>query len=170
MGVTIHFEGCLRDEAAYENVIQTAKVFAAREGWGWQAINEARTKLERVRDEKDWDYVGPTRGIVLHPHEDSEPLRLEFDASGFVQEFIKTQFAPAAIHIIVVELLHEIAPHFLNLTVEDEGEYWESRELETLDRHRDACFRALDEMLAGNPRLQRPVHLSNCRIVDFMEP
>ncbi len=169
MGVTIHFEGCLREVAAYENVIQAAKVFAAREGWSWQAINEARTKLERVRDEKDWDYVGPTRGMVLYPHQNSEPLRLEFDASGFVQEYIKTQFAPTSTHITVVELLKEIAPQFLNFTVEDEGEYWESGELETLDRHRDACFRALDEMLANDPHLRGPVRLSNGRIADLIE-
>jgi hypothetical protein len=121
-----------------------------------------------VRDEKDWDYVGPTRGIVLYPHKDSEPLRLEFDASGFIQEYIKTQFAPTSIHITVVQLLQEIAPQFLNFSVEDEGEYWESGKLETLDGHRDACFRILDEMLANDPQLRGPVHLPSGRIVDLI--
>jgi len=26
-----------------------------------------------VRDEKDWDYVGPTQEIVLHPHKTVNP-------------------------------------------------------------------------------------------------
>ena len=79
-----------------------------------------------MRDEQGWDYTGPTRGIVLYPHENSEPLRLEFDRDLIVQEFIKTQFAPAEIHVKIVGFLKKIAPHFEALTVEDEGEYWDT--------------------------------------------
>lgn len=169
MGVTIHFEGGLRDETAYEKVIAAAKGLAVQQGWNWQAINEASTRLERVRDEKDWDYEGPAQGIVLYPHKDCDPLRFVFDTNGFVQEYVKTQFAPTSIHITVIELLREIAPHFLNFSVEDEGEYWESGEPETLNRHREACFRAMDEIRAQDPHLQGPVRLSNGRIIDLLK-
>jgi hypothetical protein len=86
-----------------------------------------------------------------------------------VQDYIKTQFAPTSIHITVIELLREVAPQFLNLTVADEGEYWESGDLATLNRYRDTCLRALHEIGAQNPRLQGPVRLSNGEIIDFTQ-
>jgi len=45
MGVTIHFEGCLRDETAYEAVIKAAEAIAVQQGWDWQPINEAERSL-----------------------------------------------------------------------------------------------------------------------------
>ena len=61
------------------------------------------------------DYVGPTVGVQLQPHEDSEPLRLEFDCNNFCQDYCKTQFAPVHAHVALVELLRMVQPLFLIL-------------------------------------------------------
>jgi hypothetical protein len=169
MGVTIHFEGTLRDEAAFEHVIRSARTRAEQEGWKSEVIAEDIATLWRVRNEEDCEYTGPTRGILLYPHENAEPLRLEFDRALFMQDYIKTQFAPAEIHIRVVRLLKEIAPQFVNLTVEDEGEFWGSESREVLAGHLDACFRAINDQLKSRSDVRGPVRLANGRIADLVE-
>jgi hypothetical protein len=59
------------------------------EGWPIQPIASGEVTLSRVRDEKDWDYIGPVNGIVIYLHEDCDPVRLEFDRDLYIQEFIK---------------------------------------------------------------------------------
>ena len=86
-----------------------------------------------------------------------------------MQDYIKTQFAPAEIHIRVVRLLKEIAPQFVNLTVEDEGEFWESESRDVLAGHLDACFRAINDQLISRSDVQGPVRLANGRIADLVE-
>ncbi len=69
MGVTIHFEGQLRDESAYNQLIDAAESFAKARGWVTRSIAEANTILNRVRsdDETEWDYEGSTKGIEIRP-------------------------------------------------------------------------------------------------------
>jgi hypothetical protein len=107
------------------------------------------------------------RGIVLYLHKNSEPLRLEFDRDLIVQEFIKTQFAPAEIHVKIVGFPKEIVPHFEALTVEDEGEYWDTGGLDVLENHRQAIFRALSDELSASADLVGPVRLRSGRIADL---
>jgi hypothetical protein len=168
LGITIHFEGTLCDHAAYERVVHAARKLAEQDGWEWQVINENSAILRRVRNERDDDYTGPTRGIVVYPHENSEPLRLEFDRDLFVQEYIKTQFAPIEVHVKLIRLLKEIAPQFVQLTVVDEGEYWDTQDVDALATHLEACFRAIGEQLSSRSDLQGPVRLTNRRIADLV--
>jgi hypothetical protein len=80
------------------------------------------------RDEKEWDDIGPVNGIVIYLHEDCDPVRLEFDRDLYVQEFIKRQFADVEMNIKVLKLLKAIEPFFCILNVEDESEWWETRD------------------------------------------
>jgi len=168
MGITVHFEGRLRDEAAYVALVEAAARFAAHQGWGAQRFEVLNAKLSRVRDEVDWDYEGPTKGIELRAHPSSEPIRLEFDTDLYVQEYTKTQFAPPDIHMRMVALLDELAPYFQILEVIDEGEYYETRDEEVLRKHRDCCFEMLDEHLANDKSLRGPVRLPSGRIADLI--
>ena len=70
MGVTIHFEGSI----------------AKAEGWSSEIAAKVAT-LTRVRDEQDWDYVGPVKGVVISTDEDCDHVRLEFDSDLYAQEF-----------------------------------------------------------------------------------
>lgn len=168
MGVTIHFEGRLREAASFDRVLGVARDFSVQHAWPSEPIDETEVTLLRVRDEQDWDYIGPTRGLALHPHADCDPLRLEFDRDLYVQEFVKTQFAPPDTHVKVVELLRLLAPEFESLQVEDEGEYWGSSDLRILQGHIGACLRVLEEELKARPDHHGPVRLPNGRIVDYM--
>src|SRR5689334_12660576 len=125
MGVTIHFEGGLRDEKSYERVILRARAFAGQHNWKLESIDESQVTLNRIRNGEPWDYTGLTRGVVLYPHENCDPFRLEFDRNLYVQEYVKTQFAPVEVHVRVIELLRLLAPEFQAVEVEDEGDYWD---------------------------------------------
>jgi hypothetical protein len=168
MGVTVHFEGQLRDQAAYEALLNAAIAFAASRNWQALPFELPVAKLNRVRDEQDWDYEGPTKGIELRAHPSSEPIRLEFDDSLYIQEYTKTQFAPPNVHKELIALLDELASHFVSLTVVDEGEYFESRDEPLLLKHRDRCFEVLDEHLANDKSLRGPVRLPSGRIADLV--
>ena len=168
MGVTVHFEGSLASEGSLKRVVEIAQAFASARDWSVAPIEEAKVKLQRVRCEEDWDYEGPTRGIALQPHANSDPLRLEFDSELYVQEYCKTQFAPLAIHVQVIELLRSIQSEFVKLTVEDEGEYWETSEESRLAEHLNVCFTALDEHIEKDPTLMGPVRAPSGRILDLV--
>ena len=169
MGITIHFEGQLKDDDAYGRVVSSAKACADKHSWSYTVISEQETTLQRVRGGEDWDYVGPTKGIEIQPHENSEPLRLEFDKDLYIQEYVKTQFAPQEIHIKISEFLHSIESEFVSIEVIDEGEYFESVNITTLEKHRAKFFETLDEYLAKEDKYYGPVRLKSGRIIDVME-
>ena len=168
MGVTIHYEGKLRDTAAYTAVISAAEKYAVARGWPAQQFSTSEASLSRVKDEQDWDYVGPTKGIELQPHDNCEPVRLEFDENLYIQEYTKTQFAPLQVHIDVVGLLSALAPHFSELSIYDEGEFYESGDELQLRRHIDHCNFALEDHLAQDKTLTGPVRLPSGRILDLV--
>jgi len=168
VGVTLHFEGRLKDDGALSRVVAKAKSFAVREGWATTDIHDSNAVLRRVRGEQSTDYRGPAEGVVVSPHIAAEPLRLEFDQTRYVQDYIKTQFAPAEIHVKVVELLRSLESEFDSLCVFDEGEFWESSDVQALRRHMEAVHRVLTDVLAKNPNAHGPVRLPSGRIVDYM--
>jgi len=168
MGVTIHFEGQLKNEAAYQELIGVASSIANTEGWPVEPIASGEVILSRVRYEKDWDYTGPVKGIVIFLHEDCDPVRLEFDRDLYVQEFIKTQFVGVEMHIKVVNLLKAIEPFFRNLKVEDEGKWWETRDTENLAEHFARVQEVIDEELRKTPSTQVKVKTPSGRIMDFL--
>jgi hypothetical protein len=170
MGVTIHFEGRLRDENSYERIADIARNYAARHHWQINRIVEAEVTLQRVQNDEPWDYVGPSRGLILRPHENCDPFRLEFDRDLYVQEFVKTQFAPIEIHFRVIELLRQLAPEFEILKVEDEGEFWDTEDASILSHRIQECMDFLEDELKNRPGATGPVRMPDGRIVDYISP
>jgi len=81
---------------------------------------------------------------------------------------VKTQFAPVDIHLAVIELLKLIEPCFSDLTVVDEGEYFESGDVDRLLAHLDNCFQTMEQFLAEHPSARGPVRRSDGRILDIV--
>lgn len=167
MGVTIHYQGKLKDRAAYDAAIARARDFAQARGWTHRDIPEEYRRLDRMRDEEEWRYEGSTKGIELLAHPDCEPVRLEFDRDLYIQEYTKTQFAPLEIHAGVVELLRALAPCFAGLDVADEGEYFETGDRAKLAAHIDTCNATIAALKRSDPTARSGVKLPSGRIMDL---
>ena len=169
MGIVIHFEGSLLGEGAYEPTVAIVTNFARARGWPCKELAREHAKLKRTSGEKSWDYIGPTKGIELQPHPNSETLRFEFDDQLYVQDYVKTQFAPIEVHIAIVELLKRLQPEFRELRVNDDGEFFDTGDPRHLARHRDSVFKVLKDMLARHPNTIGPVRGPDGRILDIMQ-
>ncbi len=169
MGITIHFEGGLKNIDSLSTLLQEARVIANEQNWHFVEITKEMRLLERVRDEADWNYEGLTSGIEIYPHDNAEALRLEFDSDGYIQEYIKTQFAPIETHIAVVNLLGKIKPYFESLDVVDESDFWETSDEVSLRQAFDRFFEVFEAEKEGNSSLSGPYRLDNGRIVDLLE-
>ncbi len=169
MGVTIHFEGKLKDNECIDKVIQTSRDFAVENNMDFDIFEEPNKLLLRVRNEVDCNYQGLTRGIFIQPDVNTDPLWIEFDEDNYIQEYCKTQFANKYIHVKIVKLLKSIESYFQNLIVTDEGEYWDTGDSDTLQEHIDNCFDVIEKLKKENPKLSGPYRVEDNRIVDLME-
>jgi hypothetical protein len=169
MGVTINFKGQLNSKSDYDEILKVAQEYADKHEMPYSFFEEENKLLLRVKDEKDWDYLGLTRGIRIQPHINSDPLNLEFDKDYIIQEYCKTQFAGIETHIKVIEILKLIEPNFDWLDVNDEGEYWETNNSEITQNHIDKCFELIEKEKQEKKNLSGPYRVADGRIVDLME-
>lgn len=168
MGVTIHFEGRLNSERDFNDLVRRAKEFAARNHWNFEAFTNEHKLLQRVMEDEDWDYEGPTKGINIQIEPDCDPLNLEFDGDLYIQEFCKTQFTHIEVHIAIIKFFRQIEPNFDVFIVEDEGEYWDTENRLLLQKNIEACFRAIENAKREDSNLQGPLRLENGRMIDLM--
>lgn len=168
MGITIHFQGSLVNERSYNSLIEKVVEFSKYYEWDYFLFENETKTLDIVKNEEDWNYIGFTKGIQLQPHKNSEPLNLEFDNQLYVQEFCKTQFSDIDTHLKVIELFHLIKNEFENLTIFDEGEFWETNDENILEKHWENFFVAMNDAMEENSKLKGPFKLENGRIIDLM--
>ncbi|MFT3796474.1 hypothetical protein [Flavobacterium sp.] len=168
MGVTIHFDGKLKSENDYKTVVEFAIKFAEQNKMDFNLFEEADKLLLRVKDEQDWDYQGFVRGIRIQPHENSDPLNLEFDKDNYIQEYCKTQFADTETHVKLINFLKSIQSNFEQLHVYDEGEYWETQSEEILENHIKTCFHQIELAKQNDETLDGPFRIADGRIADLM--
>ena len=169
MGVTIHFEGRLKSQNYFDHVVEISEKFAQYNHMEYQIFKESDKILQRVKDEKDWDYKGSTQGIKIQPDINSDPLWIEFDKYYYIQEYCKTQFVDIHVHVKIIELLRLIEPYFADLVVTDEGEYWDTTDEKILQENFDTCFNAIEDAKNENSKLSGPYRITGGRIVDLMK-
>ena len=168
-GVTIHYEGYAASTSARAQIIGESKLFAEKHGWKVSDASAQHGKLERVIDEKNRDYQGKITGVVLHPHPKCEPIHIQFGDDLFMQDFVKTQFAGASTHLDIVALFDAIKPLFRKLNIVDEGEYWETRDRATLEKHIATVNKMIENVKKQKATIQGPVLLSSGRIADVIQ-
>jgi hypothetical protein len=170
LGVTVHFEGKLRGEEAFAALLRRIDETARAKAWLTEKFDKSEVRLSRVRaDEREWDYEGPTKGILLYLHEDCDTVRLEFDRDLYIQEFVKTQFAGVPAHIELIGLLRDLQEFFEDYKVEDEGEYWETGSESVLAEHIRRCDEVIAELRLKNPSAQVKVRTPDGRLIDLLE-
>lgn len=147
MGVTIHFQGQLKDRGLLEETVRIIERYAKSRNWGYRKIN--------------------TRQIHILPSENCDPLHFEFDESAYLEkDFCKTQFAGSDIHIQIIGLFKSITKNFSTLEVFDEGGFWDSGERQELERNFAACVYALERYLQQNPNARGPIRSPEGRWID----
>ena len=132
MGITIFFSGQLKDEESFQQLMQAALAHAEEKEWPYRYVERESDSIFYIKNDEVVEYNGPTRGLIINPHEGAETLRLIFNNELCLDSFIKTQFAPIQTHVDVVDFLRSIEPLFENFKVMDEGEYYETNDIELL--------------------------------------
>ncbi len=146
MGMTIHYEGRLRDVRAIDELVAEVSEVADLVGWTREAIEDETL-----------------RGIVLDVHEDCDPVVLLVDRDGILrfpseefdepsrQVFVKTQRAPAETHMAIVTLFRHLeARYFAEFSVDDESGYWETGDRQEFVKHH-SCVAVLTDRFTDAP-------------------
>ncbi|MEX2315711.1 MAG: hypothetical protein WD669_01075 [Pirellulales bacterium] len=158
MGVTIHYRGSLADLGRVEDFEDRVIDLALAVG--------GNVRLWRSADKADNSRM--MRGLILDlaPGQDTTSLlvspegwftslfEIEDAAKGRLSEpswvFVKTQFGPIEGHVALVELLDAIKKEFApNLEVEDEGNYWQNRDVHELRQKIEFLNHATDVFTAA---------------------
>jgi len=119
-------------------------------------IDKLTDELTDISKELKWEYERiddreqNVKGIIIKPHQKSEPLSILFNKDSELINwgelsfheansgekhfaFIKTQYAPLEIHIAVIKLLKYLKSRYIsNLEVFDEGDYWDTMDEKVL--------------------------------------
>jgi hypothetical protein len=127
---------------------------------------------------------GANKSVQLQPHENTDPLILEFDEDFCLQITVRPDLPMLAGIYLVVDLLRKIEPYLQTLLVVDEGEYWDTKDIDLLQLHIDNCFNngqrstvngqrttvtAIDDLKMENEKMDGPFRLQNGRSINLME-
>jgi hypothetical protein len=167
-GVTIFYSGQARSETDMRQALDAARSVADRFGWKVEDATVANANTYRIVGNRKIQYSGPLAGIRILASPDCEPITLQFDSHWTLDNFVKTQFAGADIHIRVVELLRAIEPYMSEFQVNDESEYWSSGNRADLERALKGNFDAMERMKSDVPGMTGPVRSADGRIHDLV--
>lgn len=179
MGITIFASGKIEYIDDIPCVIDDLKRVAGKHHWGYRVIDDGfGAQPDAALTQRDGEEPAAVikgslglKGIVLNIGEGAEPLAILFDRSGVLTDMLqqvswiqsnrqgerfticKTQFAGVDSHIRAIEVLDGLKRSYLpNLVVNDEGDYWESRDLKILAEKRiflGQCLRRAEKVISG---------------------
>jgi len=147
--VTLYYRGRIAQGVSRHSLFSEAESIAFENGWGIRRL--------------------PSGGFVIQAHPDCEPLILDPDDKGKVDNWVKTQYAGAEIHIQISDFLSRISRFFAKLKVEDDTDYWTTRNRENLEIGIQQVNEMLEDAVRENPSVRTNVRLPDGRIVDILE-
>lgn len=169
MGVTLHYRGRLSPKEKPRNFYILAKIVAQEKGWTISDFEEGQGSLDFRKMPGKGAYRGPVQSFVIKAHENCEPIHFRIAEGGRFEERCKTQFAPVEVHIGLVDLLDRLKIRLAELTVEDEGHYWELRDKDRLEANLYRCFEEIVRMKEEDPSYYGPVKEEDGRITDLVK-
>lgn len=157
MGVTIHYRGTLDDIQRLDRLCDELEDLAGSMKWRTARLDDDWAQpptAELHHTETGAEITGNLglKGIQLTPGSDADSLSFLFDREGHLRMpmhvvsildgtldptdawvFVKTQFGPPEDHAWMVGLLRYLKRHYMaDLQVQDEGDYWDTGDLERL--------------------------------------
>lgn len=180
MSITIFAWGKIESIGDIPRLIDDLKRVAGKHSWKYHVIDDDfDTHPDAVLTRRNLGEQAAAvikgslglKGIVLNVGPGAEPLAILFDRSGVLTDMLqqvswihrkgqgerftmcKTQFAGIDSHIRVIELLDGLKQRYIpDLVVNDEGDYWESRDRRILAEKRiflGHCLRHTERVIAG---------------------
>jgi len=180
MGITIFASGKIESIDDIPRLIDDLKRVAGEHSWGYHVIDddfETQPDAELTHRDSGGRTAAVIKGslglkgIILNVGPGAEPLSILFDRSGVLTDMLqqlswienngqgerftmcKTQFAGIDSHIRVIEVLDSLKQSYIpGLVVNDEGDYWESRDKRILAEKRiflGQCLRHTEKVISG---------------------
>jgi len=189
MGITIFASGKLDRIKDIPQLIDDLKRTAEENNWKYHVIDDDfDVQPNAVLTRRDSDLPGSViegsvglKGIIVNVDSQAEPLAILFDRSGVLTDlmrqiswidddgrskrftFCKTQFGNIDAHIRIVELLDYLKKKYISdLTVDDEGAFWETRDRRILAEKRVV----LGHFLRHTEKIIKGVDLSGLDVQD----
>ena len=177
MGITIFARGKIDRISDILSLINDVKEVAGENNWKYRIIDDDfDVPPNAVISRKDANAPGCSiegslglKGIIVTVDCGSEPFMVLFDRFGVLADVMqqvfwissnekderftacKTQFGNIDSHIRIIELLDTLKKKYISdLTVDDEGSYWEHRDRRLLAEKRiflDQCIRKTESIL-----------------------
>ena len=152
MGVTIRYQGRLSPKAKAKELYILAKIHCEKLKWGMTPF----------------ETQGDAIFFALHPHDHCELVSFKVGTDGRFRDSCKTQFAPVEVHMGVVGLFDALRSRLAELVIEDEGDYWETRDRARLQGRIDDCYQAIGKTMQEDPAYYGPVRGEDGRITDLL--
>ncbi len=179
MGITIHASGKIDRIDDIPRLIDDLKGAAGESKWKYHIIDDNfavrpnAVFTQHNSGDRAVSIEGSLglKGIILNVNPKAEALAILFDCNGVLTDMMqqlswihdngqgerftmcKTQFADIDAHIRIIELLDSLKKKYIpNLSVSDEGAYWESRDRRLLAEKRIAlgrCLRHAEKVIKG---------------------
>jgi hypothetical protein len=196
VGVSIHYRGRLNDGGQLAKLCEELADIARAMGWETTRLDDdweqpANPRLRFTAAGAHIDGNLGLKGILIRPGGGAESLRFCFDRAGHLRcpigmvssldgtpdpkdawVSVKTQFASFELHVWVVALLKYLKKRYIaDLEVSDEGQYWETGDVQILRERMDLIGRKIDQLATelSSPRLGRVSGLSLDEIVSKIE-
>ena len=173
MGVSIHYRGRLDDVARISALSEELADIADAMGWQSTRLEDdweetARARLRGIPGGGRIDGHLGLQGVQITPGHKGESLSFFFDREGALRSpvtmlsildgtlkpeqawiSVKTQFVSPEVHVWIIGLLRYLKERYISdLEVSDEGEYWETGNVDALTEKMDLLDEKL-ECIAG---------------------
>jgi hypothetical protein len=166
MGLSIHYSGKFNPKASLTEMINEIKDICEVYQWKYKIYETEFPKTGFTKL-----YNNNIYGISFTPPK-CEAIPIEFlsngrmSSSNYLKIFgfsdnkdyqkylygtsVKTQFAGMEVHAVVIHLLRYLSKkYFINFKVDDEGHYWETRDMEVLKSNFKTYEKLLDHFCIG---------------------
>jgi hypothetical protein len=133
MSITIHYQGKAKSLKSIDELIETFQEFAAVSQWQYHIIDDIAKGIQIEFDPRsEWlEFIFDPQNLQFAKY------RKYGDAPGIILGHgwfhCKTQFGGPKAHIIACKLL-KAAEKYIELSVEDEGKYYQSQDLNALNQ------------------------------------
>lgn len=161
MGVTVFYRGSIAELSRIEDLEDRVLDLALDAGGAAQVWRSAADEnpermvrgliVDLVPGQESTSLLFSPEGALLSLFQIEDAEKGSIDEASWC--FVKTQFGSVEGHVLLVEMLDALKKEFIpNLEVQDEGGYWESRDVSALQKKFERLRAAIEQMADGLAR------------------